>query len=84
MARLYSLIIDEDLPFYELVQDALPEWNAWARNHETYLCWWPLAYSQETDDYFTQIAIEKDISWRPIPPEHVIATATTLERPLTI
>lgn len=39
LARLYSLIIDEDLPFYVLIQDTLAEWNTWARNHETYLCW---------------------------------------------
>ena len=84
LARLFSLRIDEDLPFFPLLEDSLYEWEALEKEMEGFLLWWPLAYSKKTDDYFTKAAVELEILWRPIPFDYIIATAIRLDRPLAI
>ena len=83
LSRLFSPIIDENLPFYTLLVENLSEWEAWVKEQNGYFFWWPLAYSEETDRYFANAAIESQIPWRPIPFDYIVATAIRLERPLT-
>ena len=84
LVRLYALQIEPDLPFFPLLTDDVDEWKELIKELEGHLFWWPLAHSDETDDYFAKTAMELEVPWRPIPPDQVLAIAVQLDRPLTI
>jgi hypothetical protein len=46
------------------------------------LNWTPLAYDEDTEEYFLKIAQEEDVPAGPIPPELVAATVLRLSRAL--
>lgn len=83
LARLYSLEVEKEYPFFEFVKDTLSDWDARANEQKGYFFWWPLAHSEETAEYFAKVSKEENIHWGPITPEHVLATAIRLDRPLT-
>lgn len=84
MVHLYSPQINDDLPFFALLENDLSEWEELVKELDGYFFWWPLAYSDDTDDYFAKAAVKKNVPWRPIPFDHVLATAVRLDRPQTL
>lgn len=83
LVRLYALRIDDNLPFYPLLEDEEDDWMELVKEMEGYLFWWPLAYSDKTDEYFARMAVDLKVPWRPIPIDHILAIAVRLDRPLT-
>jgi hypothetical protein len=83
LVRLYALRVDENLPFYPLLEDEEDVWKELVKEMDGYLFWWPLAYSDETDDHFAKLAVDLDVPWRPMPLDHVLAIAVRMDRQLT-
>jgi SOS-response transcriptional repressor LexA len=83
LIRLFSITQDPSTPFYELVKEISPD-DLQTIEKNCGLFWWPLALNDETEEYFTMAAIQYQEPWKPLLPEHIIATAIRLERLLTI
>ena len=83
LIRLFSITQDPSTPFYELVKEISPD-DLQKIEKNCGLFWWPLAFNDVTEEYFTMAAIQYQEPWKPLLPEHIVATAIRLERLLTI
>lgn len=82
ICRMKSLTSDRDTPWFDVANaypipgDLIDEELGQKYN------WIPLAYDEDTDDYFSRIAEEEDVPMGAIPPELVMATVLRLRRNL--
>ncbi|MCJ7701505.1 MAG: hypothetical protein MUO62_07980 [Anaerolineales bacterium] len=82
LCRMKSLTSDRDTPWFDVANaypipgDLIDEELGQKYN------WIPLAYDEDTDDYFSRIAEEEDVPMGAIPPELVMATVLRLRRNL--
>lgn len=80
--KIASKTLDKEfLSFISAERYPIPE-NLSDPNREQLLNWYPLAYDEETHDWFTQVAKEQDWPVAPIKPEFILATALRLTRAL--
>lgn len=82
LCRIYSLTLDEELDSLEVsnkyqIPDDLLDTSPGQRFN-----WAPIAYYEETEDYFLEEAQKEDVPLRPIPPNFVMATVLRLTRTL--
>ncbi|MCK4975670.1 MAG: hypothetical protein KAS36_01920 [Anaerolineales bacterium] len=69
LCQMYSLTFDKDTPQMVMAnQYPIPE-NQLNKDLGQKLNWTPLAYNEDTEDYFLKIAQEEDVPEAPIPPE---------------
>jgi SOS-response transcriptional repressor LexA len=82
LCQMYSLTYDKDTPQLIMAsQYPIPE-KLLDKDLGQELNWTPLAYDEDTEDYFLKVAQEEDLPLGPIPPELVAATVLRLTRPL--
>jgi SOS-response transcriptional repressor LexA len=82
LCQMYSLTFDKDTPQMIMAnQYPIPE-NQLNKDLGQKLNWAPLAYDDDTEDYFLNLAQEEDVPLGPIPPELVAATVLRLTRTL--
>lgn len=70
-----TISFETDLPY------PIPE-NLKKKDLEQWLNWIPLAYDDDTSDYFQELADREGLPMVPIPPDFVVATALRLTRTL--
>ena len=82
LCQMYSLTYDQDTPQLVMAnQYPIPEQQL-NKGLGQKLNWTPLAYDEDTQEYFLNIALEEEVPMGPIPPELVAATALRLTRNL--
>ena len=82
LCQMYSLTYDKDTPQLIMArQYPIPE-NLLNKDLGQKLNWTPLAYDEDTEEYFLDLAQEEDVPEGPIPPELVAATVLRLSRSL--
>ena len=82
LCQIYSLTYDKDTEGIEVAnQYPIPE-DLLNKDLQQRLNWTPLAYNEETADYFLNLAEEERMPMQAIPPELVIATMLRLSRRL--
>ena len=82
LCQMYSLTYDKDTPQLIMAsQYPIPE-KLLDKDLGQKLNWTPLAYDEDTEEYFLDLAQEEDVPTGPIPPELVVATVLRLSRAL--
>jgi SOS-response transcriptional repressor LexA len=82
LCQMYSLTFDKDTPQLVMAsQYPIPE-KLLNKDLGQKLNWTPLAYDEDTEDYFLDLAQEEDVPAGPIPPELIAATVLRLSRSL--
>jgi hypothetical protein len=79
---MYSLTFDKDTPQMVMANQYPISEKLLNKDLGQKLNWAPLAYSDNTEDYFLKIAQEENVPSGPIPPELVAATVLRLTRVL--
>lgn len=80
LCQIYSLTHDKDTMGIEVAnQYPIPE-DLLNKDHEQRLNWAPLAFNEETEDYFLNLAEVERMPMQAIPPELVLATVLRLSR----
>jgi len=83
LCRIYSLTMDQDMDSIEVSnQYPIPENlldTSWGQRYN----WTPLAYDDETVEYYLEEAEKEDVPMRPIPPDFNFATVLRLCRNLS-
>lgn len=82
LCQMYSLTFDRDTPQLVMANPYPITENLLDKDLEQKLNWTPLAYDEETEDYFLELAQEEEVPAGPIPPELVVATVLRLSRAL--
>ncbi len=82
LCQIYSLTMDKDMPNLE-VSNQYPAPNDLIDEElGKKFNWAPLAYNDETEDRFVQLAEETNMPMGPIPPELIVAMVLRLTRNL--
>jgi SOS-response transcriptional repressor LexA len=82
LCQMFSLTYDQDTPQLVMANKyPIPEQQL-NKDLGQKLNWTPLAYDEDTQEYFLNIAMEEEVPMGPIPPELVAATALRLTRNL--
>jgi hypothetical protein len=82
LCQMYSLTFDKDTPQIVVSNPyPIPE-NLLNKDLGQKLNWTPLAYDEDTEEYFLDLAQEEDVPAGPIPPDLVVATVLRLIRSL--
>ena len=83
LCQMYSLTFDKDTPQFVMANPyPIPE-KLINKDLGQKLNWTPLAYDEETEGYFLEIAQDNEVPAGPIPPELVAATVLRLSRALS-
>ena len=82
LCQMYSLTYDKNTPQLIMAsQYPIPE-DLLNKDLGQKLNWTPLAYDEDTEEYFLDLTQEEDVPEGPIPPELVAATVLRLSRAL--
>jgi SOS-response transcriptional repressor LexA len=82
LCQMFSLTYDENTPQLVMANPyPIPEEQI-NEDLGQKLNWAPLAYDEETEEYYLTIAVEEEVPMGPIPPELVAATVLRLSRRL--
>ena len=82
LCQMYSLTFDKDTPQMVMSNPyPIPE-KLLNKDLGQKLNWTPLAYDEDTEEYFLDLAQEEGVPAGPIPPELVAATVLRLSRAL--
>ena len=82
LLKIASKTLDKEfLSFISAEWYPIPE-NLTDPDRDQLLNWYPLAYAEDTHDWFTKVAEEQDWPVAPIKPEFIVATALRLTRAL--
>ncbi len=82
LIRIASKTFDEDIDALVMAQQYPVPAELEDPEVKRKLHWTPLAYDEETHDYFMQVAEEQNWALKPIPPDLILATALRLVRQL--
>jgi SOS-response transcriptional repressor LexA len=83
LCKIHSLTLDGEMPNLEVSNPyPIPE-DLVEEEYKQKLHWWPLSYSEETEDYLLDRTEEGSIPIGPIPPDLVVATVLRLIRNLS-
>lgn len=80
LVKMYETVFSDDVPFIDMAI----QWQEKCKEYPNHLFWWPLAFSDENDDYFADVAREQQIHWGPIDRNITIGKAVRLVRRLAI
>jgi len=84
LCKIHKLTMDKDMPNMEVANDyPLPEIMIDEELGQK-LYWSPIAFSEETQEYYFGLMEKADVPLGPIPPEYIMATVLRLTRNLAL
>lgn len=80
LVRMYEMVFSDDAPFIDMAI----QWKDKYKEYPDHLFWWPLAISDENDNYFADVVREQQVHWEPVDRKTIIGKAIRLVRRLAI